>query len=190
MILDEEVTSAYIKGFKICKRVTDGYISVSKLEKDLHRSLTIWLGTYQAQSLMQELASKFNLSPYSISFIGGTPSTSKWIHPGLFFKFASWLVEQPETKEKQVQLRLHKEVGGRREVKVKSGYIDILTSTEVIEVKRCEGWKGAIGQVLVYAKDYPGRRMRIHLFGKPKKKRKELIEQRCAELNIRVTWEK
>lgn len=44
-----------------------------------------------------------------------------------------------------------KELDGAREVKVKSGRVDILTKNYAIEVKKAPQWKHAIGQALWYA---------------------------------------
>lgn len=56
----------------------------------------------------------------------------------------------------------HKE-GGKTEVQVPSGYIDVLTDTDVIEVKFYKGWKEAVGQVLAYGYFRPSHQKRIHL---------------------------
>lgn len=67
--------------------------------------------------------------------------------------------------------RLAEKLKGKKEVHTKAGRIDILTDTEVIEVKRVSGWKGAIGQVKSYGSYYPNHSLRIHLFGKLTEKR-------------------
>ncbi|KKK47364.1 hypothetical protein LCGC14_3155960 [marine sediment metagenome] len=69
------------------------------------------------------------------------------------------------------------------------GYADIVTPLEVIEIKWISGWKGAIGQVLLYNKAFPGRRKRIHLYGmKCSEQHKEKIRSICKEYDIRVTF--
>ena len=74
------------------------------------------------------------------------------------------------------------------EVPVPCGRIDVLTDSEIIEVKEAKGWKGAIGQIISYGIYYPERTKRIHLFGKCSQKTKALISSHCAPLDIRVTF--
>ena len=57
--------------------------------------------------------------------------------------------------EKRIRDQLHQELGGLTEVKIAVGRIDLLTNTEVIEVKQVNDWKSALGQVLAYAAFYP-----------------------------------
>ena len=54
---------------------------------------------------------------------------------------------------------------GQREVTCRFGRIDVLTATEVIEVKRVADYKAAIGQVICYVKEFPGHKPRVHLYG-------------------------
>lgn len=76
--------------------------------------------------------------------------------------------------------------GSQTEVPTPYGRIDILTPTEIIEVKRASQWKQAIGQVQIYARAYPHHRLRIHLFGPVKNKK--LIRQTCRDQGIRCTF--
>jgi hypothetical protein len=85
--------------------------------------------------------------------------------------------------------RLAKKLKGKKEVHTKAGRIDILTDTEVIEVKRVSGWKGAIGQVKSYGHYYPKHSLRIHLFGKLTEKRLRMIQGVCQSEGILVTYE-
>ncbi|MEN9214756.1 MAG: hypothetical protein Q6K18_05890 [Gloeomargarita sp. DG_1_5_bins_55] len=76
--------------------------------------------------------------------------------------------------------------GSQTEVATPWGRIDILTPTEVIEVKRAGQWKQAIGQVKIYLQAYPNRQPRIHLFGTIKQK--TLIQKACKNQGIRCTF--
>lgn len=67
-------------------------------------------------------------------------------------------------KEKEIQLKLQKELGGEIEIFTDSGYIDLLTENEIIEIKDGKRWKDAVGQILIYSLDYPKHTKRIHLF--------------------------
>ncbi len=77
---------------------------------------------------------------------------------------------------------------GKREVPVPSGYIDVLTDTELIEVKCYKGWKEAIGQVLSYGHYYPDHQKRIHLVLPDEDSDLSKILQVCEPLNIRITY--
>jgi hypothetical protein len=85
--------------------------------------------------------------------------------------------------------RLADKLKGTVEVHTKAGRIDILTDTEVIEVKRVSGWKGAIGQVKSYGHYYPKHSLRIHLFGKLTERRLKMIQGVCQSEGILVTYE-
>ena len=91
--------------------------------------------------------------------------------------------------EKQIQRSLQTLLNGEIEVSCPAGRIDLLTMTEVIEIKIVNKWKSAIGQVLTYGNYYPSRDKRIHLFGKAGIRTKQLVEIHCARFDIRVTWE-
>jgi hypothetical protein len=85
--------------------------------------------------------------------------------------------------------RLAKKLKGKKEVNTEAGRIDILTDTELIEVKQVSGWKGAIGQVKSYGRYYPEHSLRIHLFGKLTEKRLRMIQGVCQSEGILVTYE-
>jgi hypothetical protein len=90
-------------------------------------------------------------------------------------------------KEKQIQDNLSIELNGKKEVKTSSGYIDILTNDEIIEIKNGKSWKHAVGQILIYALEYPNHKKRIHLFNiLPDKD----IDNKCSQYNINVSYEK
>jgi RecB family endonuclease NucS len=89
--------------------------------------------------------------------------------------------------EAQVRNHLAQSIpGSQTEVTTEFGRIDILTPTEVIEVKRATQWKQAIGQVEIYLHAYPNHRPRIHLFGKTK--HKTMIQKLCKNKGIRCTF--
>lgn len=90
-------------------------------------------------------------------------------------------------KEKEIQLKLHKELGGKIEVKTDSGFIDILTDNQIIEIKNGKRWKDAVGQILMYSLDYPKHTKRIHLFDIDED---ESIQKKCELYKILITYEK
>lgn len=90
--------------------------------------------------------------------------------------------------EKIICERLARELNGRLEVCINSKRIDILTDTEIIEVKNCKNMLSAVGQILYYSKYYPDRTKRIHLFDHDNC-RDEKYEELCRELGINITYE-
>jgi len=90
-------------------------------------------------------------------------------------------------KEKDIQLKLHKELGGEIEIETDSGFIDILTDNEIIEIKNGKNWKDAVGQILIYSLYYPNHTKRIHLFDIDED---ESIQKKCKLYKIVVTYEK
>ena len=86
--------------------------------------------------------------------------------------------------------KLARELGGKTEVYIdKVGRIDVLTNTEIIEVKNTKGWKSAIGQIKSYGQYYPKHKMRVHLFGKLTESKLETIKRVCNLEGITLTWE-
>lgn len=92
-------------------------------------------------------------------------------------------------REKAVQERLASKLKGSMEVACPSGYIDILTDTELIEVKSWVKWKEGVGQAVTYGHYYPKHQKRIHFFGKIAPKKREVVLFQCALLDILVTEE-
>ena len=91
-----------------------------------------------------------------------------------------------ETYEWVIAKKLCKELGGEVEVGSRYGKIDILTDSEIIEVKRYKTWKHALGQVLVYGIDYPNHKKVLYLYGttKPRKSSWELICNACKNFEV------
>lgn len=82
---------------------------------------------------------------------------------------------------------LASKLNGQREVKTKAGRIDVLTSKELIEVKRIERWRDAIGQLIAYGSYYPTHQLRLHLIGKPTKQEEKIIVDACRKISAIVT---
>lgn len=98
---------------------------------------------------------------------------------------------RPTKKGYEATLRdkLAKNLQGLTEVGCIAGRIDVLTPTELIEVKKIKHWKAAIGQVLVYSAYYPQHKKRIHLYGNAHIGLVKIIQTHCDRLNIQVTFE-
>lgn len=99
--------------------------------------------------------------------------------------------DSQEAKEKDIQNRIAADFSGATEVGTPAGRIDVLTDSEVIEVKAAQNWKNAIGQVLAYQTYYPEKTPRVHLFGSKKGIYRVIEDAKyiCASLGISLTWE-
>jgi hypothetical protein len=85
--------------------------------------------------------------------------------------------------------RLAQSLGGEIEVVTPVGRIDIVTATEIIEVKAATQWKQAFGQIMMYGHYYPQHQKRIHLFGKMSTASLAQVEAHCGSHGVRVTWQ-
>ena len=98
-------------------------------------------------------------------------------------------IKRKKHPERDVRDRLQTQLGGVAEAYTKYGLIDLLTDTELIEVKAVDRWKDAIGHIVAKSEKYPTHKKRLHLFG-PEAPILEHIETICDRLHIQVTYEK
>lgn len=111
---------------------------------------------------------------------------AQWISTDFFLQTVDWINEwkidtennekykkaietikpDGETKkiEKMIQLYYKNQTGGEIEVETPFGYIDLLTSTKIIEIKNALQWKHALGQILSYSNFFPSHEKWIYLF--------------------------
>jgi hypothetical protein len=94
-----------------------------------------------------------------------------------------------DNPEYQVVKRLQTELGGQTEVVTAIGRIDLLTETEIIEVKQVSDWKAALGQILTYSGFFPEHTKRIHLFGDCTPQKKEVICSTLLSFDVIATFE-
>lgn len=106
-----------------------------------------------------------------------------------FSEFSRTPIKRAMAKESDYSRKLSVSLNGKREISTLAGNIDILTQTEVIEVKTVSMWKAALGQVLVYGTFYPSHKKRIHLYGETQESFLEMVRQCCSKFNVVVTWE-
>ena len=66
------------------------------------------------------------------------------------------IIHASSLSENDVVTAIHKKTGGRREFTLVSGKVDIYAHPYVIEVKKANKWKHALGQVLAYVSELPG----------------------------------
>jgi hypothetical protein len=97
-------------------------------------------------------------------------------------------IQRKNQPEKAVRDRLHAQLGGKVEAYTRWGLIDLLTATELIEVKIVSHWKDAIGHLIAKSRKYPNHTKRLHLFGY-EEPCLEHIEDVCNDCKIRVTFE-
>lgn len=101
-----------------------------------------------------------------------------------------YVCNQSNSVEYQIRDRLRAELGGLVEVITPAGRIDLLTDTEIIEVKAVKDWKAALGQILVYSGFYPQHQKRLHLFGTARELQALAdIEAAVIGFGIKVTGE-
>ncbi len=86
--------------------------------------------------------------------------------------------------------QLAHQLRGQIEVSTPDGKcrIDILTATELIEVKRADRWRAALGQVMHYGMYFPKHRKRIHLFGPIDPTDLNAARQVCAQSQVQVSY--
>ncbi len=97
-------------------------------------------------------------------------------------------IQRKNQPEKVVRDRLHAQLGGKTEAYTKWGLIDLLTDTELIEVKIVTHWKDAIGHIIAKSRKYPNHQKRLHLFGY-EEPCLDHIEDVCRDCQINVTFE-
>jgi hypothetical protein len=102
---------------------------------------------------------------------------------------ADWIqLRTRQGTEFEIQCRMHQELGGDIEVHTIAGRIDLVTTTEVIEIKKINHWKDAFGEVIAKGQFFPKHQKRIHLFGTSDRLMKVIIPT-CAVENVTVTFE-
>jgi hypothetical protein len=92
------------------------------------------------------------------------------------------------SQESDYQNELAKELDGTTEVPTPAGRVDILTATQIIEVKDAKQWKFAVGQILVYGEYFPEHQKTLYLIGQVSDDFKEVVENHCTGLDIAVNW--
>ena len=83
---------------------------------------------------------------------------------------------------------VYAQLGGKVEAYTKFGLIDLLTETELIEIKVAHRWKDAIGHIVAKSEKYPNHKKRLHLFG-IQEPILDNIQDICDRLGIQVTFE-
>ena len=98
-------------------------------------------------------------------------------------------INRRQQPERLVRDRLQATLGGRTESPTPWGPIDLLTDTELIEIKGIQRWKEAIGHILVKSEAHPTHEKRLHLYG-THSTHLDQIRSACTNLDITVTFER
>ena len=67
-------------------------------------------------------------------------------------------------KEKELRDKYQNILNSEKEVKTDVGYIDLLTKTDLIEIKNATNWKHGIGQLICYGTYYKEHKKWLYLF--------------------------
>jgi len=92
-----------------------------------------------------------------------------------------------EWKEAFIRDHIALEEDGSIEVETPAGFIDVLTSDKIIEVKQEHNWKHALGQIKCYGFYYPTKEKWIYLFD-CKYTNKDIINNICKFENVFVKY--
>jgi hypothetical protein len=97
-------------------------------------------------------------------------------------------IQRRNQPERIVRDRLQAQLGGKTEAPTPSGPVDLLTETEIIEVKAIHLWKDAFGHLMPKSDAYPNHIKRLHLYG-PADFNLNTIATYCKKFDIKVTFE-
>lgn len=174
-------------------RASDNYGCLTDMANATGKKVNDWTKTQQAKDYIEAL-SKLTSSPAGLLLEttneGNQEDKGTWAHPEISEKFWQWCCKgKNKQTEKFVSDNLAIKLNGLREVPVVCGKVDVLTESNLIEVKSVKNWIEAVGQVLIYGQDYPKHQKTIHLFGECSDNLKHQIISYCFALNITITFE-
>ena len=189
------------KAFNHWKENTDSQQLLNKMSEELDipksellilvntgsKNLTIIRGTYVHPLLITHIA--YWISPsFSVKvglWIDEWKSHSK--KNELFYYEALSQLDSynHSNKEKTIQSKLKKHLGGKIEVPTPVGKIDLLTKDKLIEIKKYDDWKCALGQLIAYSSFQPDKKKVLYLFDVGDKKL-SVIKKICKDNDIKV----
>ena len=155
-----------------------------KLDATAYR---VYLVLQKAIRMRIQLSAPEIMEQAKISRSGYTTAIGKLADAELLPEWCS--IKRKRHPERDVRDRLQSQLGGQVEAYTRYGLIDLLTATELIEIKTVDRWKDAVGHILAKAHRYPNHAKRLHLFSS-EEPILETIEQVCTPHDIRVTFEK
>ena len=156
----------------------------NKLDATAYR---VYLVLQKAIRMRVQLSAPEIMEQAKISRSGYSTAIGKLADANLLPEWCS--IKRKRHPERDVRDRLQSQLGGQVEAYTRYGLIDLLTATELIEIKTVDRWKDAVGHILAKAHKYPNHAKRLHLFSS-EEPILETIEQVCTPHDIRVTFEK
>ena len=156
----------------------------NKLDATAYR---VYLVLQKAIRMRVQLSALEIMEQAKISRSGYSTAIGKLADADLLPEWCS--IKRKRHPERDVRDRLQSQLGGQVEAYTRYGLIDLLTATELIEIKTVDRWKDAIGHIIAKAHKYPNHAKRLHLFSS-EEPILETIEQVCTPHDIRVTFEK
>ena len=173
-IIFEHIDNNYSYGkygnFKVIIMTKNRYINATKLCNEYNKNFKHWKENKASNELILEVEKNISLAGNKKAIIiitGGKNQIIKgtYVHELLIDKIIEWMLKPCNIcNEHNIVLKLNDKLNGQLEVYTQCGKIDIVTDTEIIEVKEYKLWKHALGQILVYSYYYPDKNKRIHLF--------------------------
>ncbi len=171
-------------------------ISLTDIAKRTNKQIGGYIRSGSTKALIQEISFITKIEPSLLFKVvkGGAGQQGVWAHPEIAKHFEMWCKRSIAKKqfgvsELSIRNKLAKILGGVIEVECAFGIVDVVTASEIIEVKSVRLWKHAIGQVLVYDCEFKNKTPRIHLFGECTKEQRTMIELACSHLSIAASFE-
>jgi hypothetical protein len=173
----------FIKELKSELLISNSLIQSNRSGKYENRGT--WVHPRIAIHLAQWISSKF-----AVEVTGWVMEWTKFNETNtiiLLSSMSNLKIDEPrKNRERKVQTYLHDKLGGSVEVPCEGDYIDLLTETQIIEIKNIKKWKHALGQILVYSDDYPNHEKVLYLFGTCENT--ERIEKHCDKFGVTVKY--
>ena len=165
--IDEDYAYGKYADFTVIMMKKNRYINATRLCNENGKKLDKWTRNDRTKELIYSINNKIK-NELSIIQIKSTKHNSiirgTYVHPLLMNKIIDWCRLNPtKQEEKLIVNKLNEKIKGKLEVPTPIGRIDIVSDTEIIEIKAFKNWKSAIGQIISYAYFYPTKNKRIHL---------------------------
>ncbi len=167
-IINDEYSYSTYNNIKVIIHNKTGFINATKLCSLYGKRYN----HYTESNKKKEFINNIGLNSHFLIKAGGKNNNLKivsgtYVHKDIIDDIIYWCQNTKNNQhEKDIVNNYIKNIkcNYQLEVPVSCGRIDILTDTEIIEVKEGCSWKGALGQILIYGHFYPDKKMRVHLF--------------------------
>ena len=185
IVIESRKNDNFINATQLCKAGGKYFKDWYKLSttKELIKTLEINLGYPRLKVVDKKVGGN-----HSGSWIHPQLSThlAMWISPKFAIKVSQWIEEwklyskenqeryiyelsnlEPSRnflKEKELRNKYQVILNSEKEVETDVGYIDLLTKTDLIEIKNATNWKHGIGQLICYGTYYKEHKKWLYLF--------------------------